>query len=255
MKKILLSLLALLFLISFVNAESGDGGINIRIVGSNLTITGYYYSLFSSTDTINATNEVVDNFYQNLSGFIRCRGWVNGTHNNTAGYENGVNITNTQIYPTDCEYVLDIDISKQLPLKNSYMKWLKNISSGNLTTPGGYSLVNTATEEKYISCLNDKSQVETNLRVASSQYIDCNNTKDAIVQCTAEKATCQATQTTLQKTVDDATKNLDDEKNTRYIYLAVGCGLGVAGTLYFKGHIGGPKTRRPEETYNRGQAA
>jgi hypothetical protein len=226
MKQIII--LILLLQVSLISAIGpvGENGLDISVKNNTIQIQGYTiiaappYGMpmkFVSTSGIfiNSSNEP-------LGVIMNC---VN--FNYTEGNQS-INI------PTNCTY--SIDYSKSFPFFT------------NFTNQSSQIVVDSVTQDKYEKCTLEKLQWE-------SSYGNYSSYQQQITSWQTQLSTCQGQLTPLQTQNTELTKEQEDNKNKPWTYGGIGLAVGIIGTLFYLGRIGGPKSRRYEEDFNRGQSA
>lgn len=242
--KIYLSIILLLLSVSFVYALGpvGEKGITVQVQNNTITIGGYTIVQDPSTGiNIKVTS---DNLFINK---VSSSTGLNITCNsvNIPVIENGTYNGNNQSiipgYNFSVNYLIDIPFTSQ-----------------NITNQSNLFCIS---QEKYEQCITEKAQYSTGMNSCTESKKDIKDVSSNFTTCSTNLQTtstslqiCNSDKDSADKKVTDMETKIKDTQNQRYIWAGIAGVLCILGTLYFKGHIGGPKAHDPEQNFNRTQA-
>lgn len=248
MKKILGSIfVAVLFLASFISAIGpvGENGMDIYIINNTIIVEGYtiigvqqYNPITGQYTTtpqkfVSSTNNLfVNRLNETINGTVICDPVIVN--------QNGTNHT----YFQNCR--VNQDYHKEV----AFLNILTNNSNQSQPT-----ITDTATQAKYEQCLTDKAQFSAGLDSCVKDKSTLNDFSANFTKCQSDLTTCTIDKNAAQTSKSTLEKEKEDTKNRQWMYGGAGLVLGLLGTLYWKGHLGGPKAKRPQDQYNVNQAA
>lgn len=217
-KEILLISLLLLSVLPMICAENG---IEIIINNQSISIRGY---------TLDALYGKVDfGFFQkineSISNIIQCDNFT-------------VNSTNLT-YQTNCR--TSLTYSKNIPI------FTQNESSSTI-------IGDTNLYTQLIDCEILKAQYNAGLNTCTEAKNQQGDFSQNFTQCNTNIQICRSDKSNLEKEITDLKKDIEDNKNRQWWFLAIGLVVGGVGIMIKEGKIGAPKTKGDDETFNRGQA-
>jgi len=160
------------------------------------------------------------------------------------------------------------DFIEALPLNIS----CSNITTGNITSQvcsfiGSYTkdvpitltnqslvVTDSTSQTAYQSCLTLKSQFEAGLNTCSNTLNTQFMYEKNFTQCSTDLQICNAEKARLTTDLAAAKKELEDSKNTKWLFGIGGAIAGVIVLLFYRREIGGPKVQGPSDKYNKGQS-
>jgi hypothetical protein len=224
MKALLIISLGLLMSLTFVSAAEG---IDISIVDNQISIRGYTESSFAGkipADFIPQINE-------SLGSGVVC-------HNNVTVQETQGNSTVNVVYPTNCTLAL------------SYTK----------TLPFGFNVTNVVVgdqkiQQDFIACIAEREQHKAGLNNCNKALVEQGEWESNFSTCNTNLVTCQAERSTAISDKNRFEQEQEQNKNSGWTWAIGGLAVGVLGSLWYTGKIGGPKQKKPEDSYNPQQAA
>ena len=224
-KKVALPIAVVCIIILFSTITIAVEGLEIRIINGTIEIQGYIITELAGKISAGFIEHVNGTLGDNL---IICSEIVNITQGNET-ISVGANCT------------LNIDYYKDLPF--------------SFNTTGQLILNNPELQLKYENCLVDKSAFEAGLNVCVSVKNEQGDFKDNYTLCSSTLLVCESERSSAQSEKNKIEKESEEKKNRQWVWGIVGLILGALVTLYYKGHIGGPRSRKPEDSYNPRQAA
>lgn len=236
MKKLIFLLLFLSILqLSLISAIGpvGENGLDITVKNNTIEVKGYTIVAAPPygvpTKFISANPLFVNTLSESLGGVQTC-----ATYNYTSGNE-------TISTPVNCTY--SVNYAKELA-------FITNITNQSITT-----ITDTSTQSKYEQCILERAQYQTTYNNCLDGKNQLANYETNYTSCKEQLSNCQNQLTTSQTTVTTMTKEKEDNKNQPWIFGIVGLAVGILGSLFYTGKIGGTRVKHPEENFNRGQAA
>jgi hypothetical protein len=205
-----------------ITRPNGESGIVVQIQDNTINISGYTITLGTF---VNLDYFPISKVSNPLGATVSCN-QRNVTDGNTTviSYENCTYNAN---------YIIDIPIP---------------IISQNETN---ISSLLCLSQEKYDECLTLKAQYGAGLDACTI----AKNINDGAVAnystCALSLNTCQSERSTATSQVATLTTDAANTKNQKWIFGVVGIAAGIFGTLYFKGFLGKPRIRSPDESFNR----
>jgi len=221
MKLTIITILALLFCFSFVSAAEG---IDVRIINNSLTIQGFIITDFAG--------KVPAGFIKETNSSLSTNPFVCEDLEVTEG-------NTTRIVKTNC--TLNIDYHKEI---------FFNFNDSTSTIIG-----DTELQRKYEECLTEKADYNAGLNSCNTEKNKRVDNELNYTNCKSDLRICQDDKSDAEKDYSELQTEQKENSNKHWIWGAVGAALGMIATLYYKGFIGGPKAKTPEDSYNRQQSA
>ncbi len=221
--KIFVIVLMSIFCLGFVNAESG---IDLKIHNDTIIVEGWIVSDFGGKVAYGIIDKVETNITSNP---LICQD-LNVTEGNTS-----------RIVQTNCTYVIDYHLN--IPFLNA-----------NDTTQG-IIIGDTELQRKYETCLEQKAAFNAGLNSCSTAKNEQSGFESNYTKCATDLQVCQSERATAQTETNRLTTEINENGNQQWVWGIGGLIIGILGTLYYCGRLGGPKSQKPDENFNRQQAA
>lgn len=197
-----------------------ENGIEIKIQNQTITVRGYTQDPIYGKVDFGFFEKLDDTFGTGMS----CD-----------------NLTiNNQTYQTNCS--LNIAYNKDIPI------YTQNESATTI-------IGDTSLYQQLIVCETTKAQYNAGLNACVTDKGDIKEISQNYTQCSSSLQLTQGEKTILQKEVIDLEEEVQENENKCWWFGIVGLIIGAGVIAYKEGLIGGPKTKKPDETFNARQSA
>ena len=209
----------------------GENGFNVNIINDTILIRGYTVVANPNGGISQALSDTlfINKVTSSIGSGITCVNF---------NYTNGNEST---LIPTNCTY---------------YSNYNYDVSflGQNFSNQSTLQFVDTVTQGKYETCMNDKRNIEAKYQIIAEQSTACNKTNNDYMNCNSQLAVCNSKNDGLNKDIETINQEKTETKNNGWWFFIAGAIVGFVGTMYYVGKWGGSKPKNYEEDFQRSAA-
>ena len=229
MNRIIVLFGAILIGLLLIGVASAEDGIDITIKNGTLIVEGYSITSFAGKVKTGFIDRVNDSFSSSISCIS-----MNITEANSTG-------GNGTIREIETNCTINLDYHKEIPF--------------NFNGTESVFFSDDELQRKYETCLEEKATYKVGYTTCTSNNFDKEGLEANLTKCSSDLQVCKSERSAAEADKNEMEQETEDTKNQKWTFGIGGLIVGVIGTLWYTGRIGGPKAKSGEESYNPQQAA